>query len=284
MSYNGICDTVYSGLATIIVNSLPLIFAGNDTMIYAGEGIQLNANGGDSYIWNNNISQNIIFYPDSSADYIVTGIDNNSCSNSDTLSVLVKNKILDLKLFLEGLYIGNNSMHPVMNQAGIAKWDNEIADRISVELHNSFAPFDTIYIDTNVFLQTNGIALLRKLPPSLNGDYYIVIKSRNHIETWSGLPVSFLNDTTSYDFSVSSDKAFGDNLKQITSNNPQNIINQNTNNQNDISILKTLNYSPDRFTLLLIPDNNPALLKVIIIDKTTNNTYQKIINKNDYYK
>lgn len=284
MSYNGICDTVYSGLATIIVNSLPLIFAGNDTIIYAGEGIQLNANGGDSYIWNNNISQNIIFYPDSSADYIVTGIDNNSCSNSDTLSVLVKNKILDLKLFLEGLYIGNNSMHPVMNQAGIAKWDNEIADRISVELHNSFAPFDTIYIDTNVFLQTNGIALLRKLPPSLNGDYYIVIKSRNHIETWSGLPVSFLNDTTSYDFSVSSDKAFGDNLKQITSNNPQNIINQNTNNQNDISILKTLNYSPDRFTLLLIPDNNPALLKVIIIDKTTNNTYQKIINKNDYYK
>lgn len=283
VSFNGICDTLYSSLATIIVNPLPIINAGNDTIVYAGEGIKLNASGGNNYTWNNNILQNTTFYPDSSSEYIVMGIDDNSCINYDTILVLVKNKILNLKLFFEGLYSGNNTMHPAMNN-GSAQWGNEFADKITVELKNSLAPFNTVYSDTNVLLRTNGIATIDKLSTSLNGEYYIVIKSRNHIETWSGLAVSFINDTTSYDFSVSSDRAFGNNLKHITSNSPQNIINQNSNQSDDILNLKSYNYSPQRFTLLLIPENNPTLMKVIIIDKVTSKTYQKTINKTDYFK
>jgi hypothetical protein len=66
-------------------------------------------------------------------------------------------------------------------------------------------------------LNENGIA-----PTSFqhapNGNYYIVIKHRNHIETWSALPQSFQTGTVvNYDFTTGSNKAYGNNLKQIGS-------------------------------------------------------------------
>ena len=53
-----------------------------------------------------------------------------------------------------------------------------------------------------------------------NGNYYIVIKHRNHIETWSAypIPISDANGISmNYDFSISANKAYGDNQSEIES-------------------------------------------------------------------
>ena len=44
----------------------------------------------------------------------------------------------------------------------------------------------------------------------------MAIRHRNHIETWSSFPVSFANDTVTYDFTNAIDKAYGDNQKQVS--------------------------------------------------------------------
>jgi len=43
-----------------------------------------------------------------------------------------------------------------------------------------------------------------------------VINNRNHIETWSAAPVSFVGSVIDYDFSDAASKAYGDNQKNLT--------------------------------------------------------------------
>ena len=51
-----------------------------------------------------------------------------------------------------------------------------------------------------------------------SGNYYIVVKHRNHLETWSALPQTFVAGTPlSYDFTTDSTKAFGMNMKKVGS-------------------------------------------------------------------
>lgn len=72
----------------ITVNQLPEIVAGNDTSICLGDSIILNASGNaQNYSWNNGIVDGVIFQVNSTQDYILTGTDNNACSNSDTITI-----------------------------------------------------------------------------------------------------------------------------------------------------------------------------------------------------
>jgi len=63
-----------------------------------------------------------------------------------------------------------------------------------------------------VFLDIVGNAQFT-LPPEISSDYFIVIKHRNSIETWSSGPVSFSNASTDYNFSDAATRAWGGNLK-----------------------------------------------------------------------
>jgi hypothetical protein len=49
---------------------------------------------------------------------------------------------------------------------------------------------------------------------ALSGMYYIVIKHRNALTTWSSVPVSLGQCAVSYDFTSASSKAFGHNMKE----------------------------------------------------------------------
>jgi hypothetical protein len=80
-------DIVYF---SITVNPLPLINAGNDTVLCGGESFTPSASGNSSTItWSNGIFDGIPFTPPITETYIVTGVDLNSCSNSDTITVTV---------------------------------------------------------------------------------------------------------------------------------------------------------------------------------------------------
>ena len=73
----------------ISVLALPIVNAGVDQTICAGTGATLNASGAVSYVWNNNVSQGVTFYPTASQIYTVTGIGANGCTNVDQIQVNV---------------------------------------------------------------------------------------------------------------------------------------------------------------------------------------------------
>jgi hypothetical protein len=63
-------------------------------------------------------------------------------------------------------------------------------------------------------LETNGFSDVLFTGTGANGNnYYIVVKHRNSIVTWSAMPVSMSNAGVSYDFSSSPTQAAGDNMK-----------------------------------------------------------------------
>jgi hypothetical protein len=131
------------------------------------------------------------------------------CVSSSTTT-----KTLNLKLFLEGLY---NTGTGLMNQAqGLSgpEFGPGIADKVRVELHYSTTPFGIAYTYSNMDLHTNGTLAINTIPGSITGSYYVVIKHRNSIETWSNLSVPFGGTSPIfYDFSTAASQAYGNNMK-----------------------------------------------------------------------
>ena len=121
---------------------------------------------------------------------------------------------LNLKFYLEGLFNGD-SLNQVNDDMG-SIFPVPIADKYSLYLAQDAPPFD--FIDTTAFidLKTSGQSSV-SLAPYLTGTSYLVIRNRNHLETWSALPVSLANETTNYDFTDAAYKSYGDN-QQLLSN------------------------------------------------------------------
>ena len=75
---------------TITVLSLPSIDAGVDQSICSGASVTLSGSGGDSYTWDNGVTDSQAFTPAVGAvTYTVTGTDANGCSNTDNVTVTV---------------------------------------------------------------------------------------------------------------------------------------------------------------------------------------------------
>jgi hypothetical protein len=140
---------------------------------------------------------------------------NGTTNVSGVLTVTPSTKTLNLKVFLEGLYVGAGAMHKAQDENG-DKFPGTVADQVNIELHNGTAPYAVAYTFNNVDLNTDGTVSISTVSSSANGSYYIVIKHRNSIETWSAAPVAFSSSNISYDFSSSSSQAFGDNQKPLT--------------------------------------------------------------------
>jgi hypothetical protein len=104
---------------------------------------------------------------------------------------------LNVKMFLEGLYIGNQQMAPLLFQNGLSS-DPMAADSVMVEFHSAITPYTGIY-STGAILRTNGWIHLN--PPSvfIGQTVYLVVKPRSSMETWSKVPV-LLQSSTVFDF------------------------------------------------------------------------------------
>jgi hypothetical protein len=106
-------------------------------------------------------------------------------------------KILTLNTLLEGSYNpGANTM---------------VGDTAITYLRKSSSPYSIV--DSSISTLTNSGAGTFSFLNVQNGTYYfLVIKHRNSVETWSSTGMSFVSDILSYDFTDSSSRAFGDNL------------------------------------------------------------------------
>jgi hypothetical protein len=93
------------------------------------------------------------------------------------------------------------------------QFPGDTADLVTISLHRAVAPFDLLTSFQNIPLDTSGYCHL-PVPGNLASNYYIAMKHRNSVETWSSTPVSFATTgTVFFDFSNSFGSAFGNNLK-----------------------------------------------------------------------
>ena len=76
-------------VVTVTVNSLPLVNAGSDITTCAGSQVTLSGSGAATYTWNNSVTDGVPFTPAATQDYVVTGMDVNNCTASDTVLVTV---------------------------------------------------------------------------------------------------------------------------------------------------------------------------------------------------
>ena len=147
-----------------------------------------------------------------SGNYVYTYINEFGCPSYDSLYLNLTNN-LNVKLFLEGLYLGNHRMIAALNNPDIGpiSSDSTATDTITINLWSS----DRLNIQTpdysvKAILHTNGMASISIPESILGGHYYIVIKNRNSIETWSATPYNFGTTSVYCDFTSSLSKAYDD--------------------------------------------------------------------------
>lgn len=127
------------------------------------------------------------------------------------LVINLPERTLNVHFLLEGLYDGAGLMRKAQNGAG-DQFSGNVADQVTIELHDA-TDYTTIYYTvTNVNLTTDGTATI-SVPAGFAGSYYITVKHRNSIETTTANPVYFTGTTVEYSFNTAS-AAFGNNMLQ----------------------------------------------------------------------
>ena len=135
----------------------------------------------------------------------ITGCSNNT---SQQVSVIITASI---QLFLQGYYTGNGIMQPVLNNQAVPLSLAGETDTVIVELHNPVT-FDLVDSKAAPLLTDGTVSAIFNRPA---GSYYIAIKHRNTLQTWSADPVNFTSSTPLYNFSIAASKAFGGNQVEV---------------------------------------------------------------------
>ena len=198
-------DSVNQGQGNIVYTVPPI--ANANTYSWT---LPANVSGNSS---NNSIN---LYFSDSSLSGNLTVKGQNECGNGEPLSIYIKVfKQLNVNLFLEGIYQPLTMMMAKVQDENGDHFPGNISDTINVSLHNATSPNQLLHSFATINLLQNGWCSFR-IPSEINQAYYMAIRHRNHIETWSSFPVSFANDTVTYDFTNAIDKAYGDNQKQVS--------------------------------------------------------------------
>ena len=148
--------------------------------------------------------------------YSVVSDSGGLCSTFSSFEVKeICNAVLDLTAFIEGYDIGGG-MQPVLfnskSAVGGSYPNTSDCDTIIVELHDTLTT-GTIIESAQSLLQVDGTAIVTYPGYVIGGAYFIVVHNRTSVETWSALPITF-SELTTYNFTDSAGKAFGDNQKE----------------------------------------------------------------------
>ncbi len=178
-----------------------------------------------NYLWTlpsgmttaNNLLQSITTSTNQNAySGLITVRGQNDCGLGASSSLLIKiPKVLNVKLYLQGLF---NPLTGIMNKTQDQNGDHfseNTVDLITIETARPTVPF--LNVETqNLNLNVDGTVSDIAIPGQDTGSYYIVVKHRNHLETWSNNPVSFDTDIINYDFTTNANKAYGSNQKMVS--------------------------------------------------------------------
>jgi len=161
---------------------------------------------------------NTYTWPANNLTYTIGGVythvlnNANGCDSNLTLNLTILiEDTLNLKVFIQGYYLGASEMTPAMLNQG-ESLDNTITDTIFVELRDALSP-STVLNSTYAILHTDGMGSVSF--PHSSSPFYIVVKHRNALQTWSAIPVQFNSTSMTYDFTTSSSQAYGDNMIEV---------------------------------------------------------------------
>ena len=89
-------------------------------------------------------------------------------------------------------------------------------DTVKILLANGTTPY--AFVDSaSVLLDSLSFSTTATFGSAANGNYYLVVKHRNCVETWSASTIAFAKGSTiSYDFTDAQTKAYGSNLIQVS--------------------------------------------------------------------
>ncbi len=113
-----------------------------------------------------------------------------------------QNPRANITAFIEGFYDSST--------------DKMISDTVQVYLRNAAAPY-ALVDSSAVKLDSSGYGKFNFYNITNGTNYYIILKHRNSIETWSSSGKTFTSDTLSYNFTTSYATAYGNNLKSVNS-------------------------------------------------------------------
>lgn len=119
---------------------------------------------------------------------------------------------LNLKAFIEGYYQGSGTMENVLYTQGITASAGNECDTIQIELHSATSPYGVVSSSTQVIKTDGTVTYAGTATPGQS--YYIVIKHRNALQTWSANPV-LLTENTLYDFTTDAANAYNNNMTQV---------------------------------------------------------------------
>lgn len=121
---------------------------------------------------------------------------------------------MDVKAFMQGYYTGSSTMSSVMYNSG-SSTNTNYCDTVIIECHDILNPFGLSHSFTGV-MNINGLVSCRFPSTLIGNSFYIVVRHRNSLETWSASPVLIQANST-YDFSTAANQAFGENQKELES-------------------------------------------------------------------
>ncbi|MEP7264260.1 MAG: hypothetical protein ABI772_07180 [Bacteroidota bacterium] len=207
------CFGSVSGNTTVNVINKPVLNSFTPTSGLTGSTVTLHGHGFANVVsvrFNNVSTSGITIVNDSTITVNVpasatTGpvsVTNLSCTIQDGVFTVTNNNnptfTVNLRLFLEGMYNTNGAMYPAGDGLGFA---SSVSDSITLKLAQTITPYNIIATKTS-FLSVNGIASFTFPTTLLNNSYYLVIKHRNSVETWSKNPVLLNSASQFIDFSV----------------------------------------------------------------------------------
>ena len=113
------------------------------------------------------------------------------------------------------LYFNRLLKHSVLNLTGNLEACSPHPDTINVLLRNVTSPYNLVD-SVKGYLSASGTASVNFTNPLQNVNYYIVVKHRNSIETWSKSGgEAFVNQSLSYNFTTAASQAYGNNMVLI---------------------------------------------------------------------
>jgi hypothetical protein len=119
----------------------------------------------------------------------------------------------NVTVLLEGYYLGAGEMQTVMMNQGVAGATATQTDSVTIQLRNVADPSVIVSSITGVLSTTGQVTLI--FPSNTAGNsYWLVVKHRNSIETWSANPVT-MSVGGSYNFTDLASKAYADNQVMV---------------------------------------------------------------------
>lgn len=298
---------------TVTVNALPSAVAGANRSIYSGDNTTLGADPvvGNDYDWSSlpegfsSIVANPVVFPASTTTYtVIETISGTGCTNSHSVTVTVTPTLLQLSVFLDGLYdtgsgkmnttLKSSNLLPLVQPYSSGPWNysgkesvasipDNVVDWLLIELR--LAPSPNAALPGTIlpgwpkacFLKSDGAVVdldgtsplsLGHVDVSSGNNLYVVIRHRNHIAIMNSVSLTVNEDKYDYDFTDNVSKAHGGSAgyRQIVPG-VCGMVGGDTDGDGDVVVLDFSNWAADfGKTVIYLPTDIDGDGEVSVLD------------------